>query len=194
MEPNWPKASYVAKDGLEALILPPPPLACWDHHHVSPHLVWQLLEAKTLSGMLQLFDSTCFPSLRWKHLTQGSVHSPTHKEHENTAGCLDCLSTWSALCMECKGKYSLANYMVRIAAKGSADIISQSSTKSEDRWLFTVFSVLGEMRRPRASAAPQQGTFREGSSEEENRIDSAQGSAPRHSARHSAALFITKQT
>lgn len=73
-------------------------------------------------------------------MTQGLVYSFALKEHESAAIYLPCAGSWSALYMECKGKYSLANYMVRIAAKRSADdhIISQSSTKSEDRSLFTV--------------------------------------------------------
>ena len=78
-------------------------------------------------------------------------------------------------CMEYKGKYSLANYMVRIATEGSADayIISQSSSKSEDRSLLTVLSILSEIRQPRI---PQQGLLGEDPFEGKNRIESTRGS------------------
>lgn len=97
-------------------------------------------QSKDISRMFQVFESTYLSTLSWKRTTQGSEHSFALKEHESAALYLPCVGSWSARYMECKGKYSLANYMGRIAAKRSADdhIISQSSTKSEDRSPFTV--------------------------------------------------------
>lgn len=62
---------------------------------------------------------------------------------------------------ESKGKYSVANYVVRVIAKGSADNIHHypkfNLIMRQNECLFNVLSDIGH---PRISVAPYQGTCR----------------------------------